>query len=132
MTGDERILAVETTLHQHLIEDARVLAQIPLQLEAISDGIKQLRDDVRGVRETQERHSSRIMTLEQAPFRAATAELEERKAAEKEIVTVARRKLIEGAINAVIAALVAISAVVGTTYSGLLTLSRHLPPSPGP
>lgn len=87
MTGDERISHLENridsnekTMHEHMLEDARVLAQIPHQLEALKEGNVNVRDDVRGVREdikvvrdTLEIHSSKIMTLEQAPDKAAAS-----------------------------------------------------------
>ena len=67
MTADDRLLALETTFHQHQLDDARVMAQIPLQLEAIHEGIKQVREDLKAVRDTQDRHSTRILALEQRP-----------------------------------------------------------------
>lgn len=124
MTADERLQYVEKTLHEHMLENARVLAQIPLQLAAIKDGITDLRQDIKDVSETQERHSTRIMALEQAPLKAATAELAERKGAQREVVKTLSRKLLEIALQGLIGATVAIGAVAASAWAGLLKFAQ--------
>lgn len=132
MTGDERLLSLETTLHQHMLEDARVLAQIPIQLESIKDMITSLRDDIKGAHETIERHSSRILVLEQAPMKAATDELAARKEGEKELRKTVGSKILDVAIKVLTLGAVTIGTVLATAWTGLLQAVQHVPPTPPP
>ena len=67
MTDDLRLASIEHVLQQHLVDDARVQAQILANLEAMVASQARIEANQAADRATTERHSTRILALEQAP-----------------------------------------------------------------
>ena len=72
--------------------------------------------------------SQRTEDLEEAPQKAATAELAERKADEKSIRDTAIKKVVDGVVQALIAATIAIGAVMLSAWTGLIKAIQNYPP----
>lgn len=79
-----------------------------------------------------EKVEGEINELKEAPVKAAAAELAGLKADNKDLRKTIGRKALDVAVQGFVAAVVAIGAVLGAAWSGLLRLAQNLPPGPTP